>query len=586
MIPSGSTVTSYAPTLTSGTLEVDGTLNTNGGVLTLNGGTLTGTGTVTGDIDNEGGTISPGDAPGTLTDTGNYTQDTAGDLSMIVNGVASGEYSVFSVSGNLTLGGTLTIVPGASFGSGASGADVPFLTYGGTIGQRTFATVTVSPPLSGYTVSVDYSHSGSLGAKTVASSPPSPGSPGPAISGQTQPGASLSTTNGTWSNSPTTFAYQWEDCDSTGASCSDIASATNNTYLLASSDAGHTIRVVVTATNATAPETSAATAPVTTPLAVIVVPTNVSPPSSPVSVPAATVPAATVPQNTGRPGISGTALPGYALTCSSGSWSNGPTGFAFQWSRNGAPVPGATRAVYKVQITDEAIQITCSVAASNTAGPSASVTSTAVLVANQGTLGCRKPTGSLSGVHLGPFAIGMTRTDAQQAIKPHTTVNGHDNFCLYGGWDIEIAYPSTSLLKAIPASHRAKLKGRIVLAMTSNPAYALGTIRPGGHAHRSQAAIRARQGHPRRRKRLVFPHRDRGRPRPEGTRRHDPGGGHRVEGAAPDPGGQSQVREGVCRRLTEATVTALALRRRCRTRVVRRARRFRRRGQARRGWRS
>jgi hypothetical protein len=482
VIPSGSTVTSYAPTLNSGTLEVDGTLNTNGGVLTLNGGTLTGTGTVAGDIDNEGGTISPGDAPGTLSETGNYTQQTAGDLSMIVNGVASGEYSVFSVSGNLTLGGTLTIVPGAGFGSVVSGTEIPFLTYGGTNGQRTFASVKVSPPLSGYSISVDYSHSGSLQAKAVASSPPSPGSPGPAISGQTQPGATLSTTNGTWTNNPTTFAYQWEDCDSTGASCSNIASAASGTYVVDSTDVGHTIRVVVTATNATAPETSAATAAVTTPPtppAAPVVPTNVNAPSGAVSVPAVSVAAATVPGITARPVISGTALPGYALTCSTGTWSGGPTRFAFQWNRNGTRVAGATTAVYKVQTADETHEVTCSVTASNAAGPSASVTSAAVLVATKGTLACVKPAGSLSGAHLGPFTIGMTRANAQKAIKSHTTVNGHDDFCLYGGWDIEIAYPSKSLLKSIPASHRATLTGRVVLAMTSNTAYALGVIRPG-----------------------------------------------------------------------------------------------------------
>jgi hypothetical protein len=72
----------------------------------------------------------------------------------------------------------------------------------------------------------------------------------PVVSGFAQVGQVLSTSNGSWSGTtPMSYAYQWQDCDSSGASCAAIAGATSGSYTLASSDQGHTIRAKVTATN-------------------------------------------------------------------------------------------------------------------------------------------------------------------------------------------------------------------------------------------------------------------------------------------------------------------------------------------------
>src|SRR5262245_65604459 len=72
----------------------------------------------------------------------------------------------------------------------------------------------------------------------------------PSVSGSAREGQTLTATNGTWANNPTSFRYQWQRCSQAGADCTGIQSATNQTYTTASADVDHTLRVVVTAVNA------------------------------------------------------------------------------------------------------------------------------------------------------------------------------------------------------------------------------------------------------------------------------------------------------------------------------------------------
>jgi streptogramin lyase len=60
-------------------------------------------------------------------------------------------------------------------------------------------------------------------------------------------GVSASTTNGIWAHTPTSYEYQWEQCNATGLECVNIAGATKSSYTPAEGDVGHTLRVVVTA---------------------------------------------------------------------------------------------------------------------------------------------------------------------------------------------------------------------------------------------------------------------------------------------------------------------------------------------------
>jgi RHS repeat-associated protein len=71
----------------------------------------------------------------------------------------------------------------------------------------------------------------------------------PKITGSPLLKTRLAVSNGSWSNAPITYGYQWQDCNSAGAECSPIPGATNPNYTVATSDAGHTILAQVTASN-------------------------------------------------------------------------------------------------------------------------------------------------------------------------------------------------------------------------------------------------------------------------------------------------------------------------------------------------
>src|SRR5512136_104871 len=72
----------------------------------------------------------------------------------------------------------------------------------------------------------------------------------PVVSGQPYVGKTLTTTTGSWLNSPTSYGYQWIRCDSNGNGCGPIGGAHSTSYVLASADVGHTIESLVSATNA------------------------------------------------------------------------------------------------------------------------------------------------------------------------------------------------------------------------------------------------------------------------------------------------------------------------------------------------
>ena len=83
----------------------------------------------------------------------------------------------------------------------------------------------------------------------------------PTISGNAQQGQTLMASPGIWTTNPTSYTYQWQDCDSSGHGCAAIAGATAATYTLTAVDVGNTIQVRVSGVNGGGSGLAAASAP-------------------------------------------------------------------------------------------------------------------------------------------------------------------------------------------------------------------------------------------------------------------------------------------------------------------------------------
>ncbi len=185
----------------------------------------------------------------------------------------------------------------------------------------------------------------------------------PQITGTAAQGDTLTTSSGSWSYEPTGYTYVWRDCDISGGNCTSIAGASASSYTLASSDVGHTIIAVVTATNAGgfASSVSSATALVET-----------STPGAPV--------------NIGGPVVTGTVAVGQKLTVSDGQWTPAPTGFSYQWqdcATDGtgcSNIASAMSSTYAVGSADSGHTVTAVVTAHNANGASSASASPVPLV--------------------------------------------------------------------------------------------------------------------------------------------------------------------------------------------------------------
>jgi hypothetical protein len=118
---------------------------------------------------------------------------------------------------------------------------------------------------AGATVRVEVTATNGVGATTRFSAPTAVvaayvGAPvnvvAPSITGTAAQGQTLTAAPGTWVGRPTAFAYQWQRCDATGANCVAVDGATAATYVVGPADLGATLRVVVTATNASGAATA------------------------------------------------------------------------------------------------------------------------------------------------------------------------------------------------------------------------------------------------------------------------------------------------------------------------------------------
>jgi hypothetical protein len=160
----------------------------------------------------------------------------------------------------------------------------------------------------------------------------------PNVTGNPYVGDLLTTTNGTWTGSPTSYSYQWK------------RGATNigtnaNTYTLVTADAGLNITCVVTATNATGSTNATSNIYATYALAA---PTNLS-----------------------IPEIDGFTfwVAGDTISFTGNTWDGNPVPtLTYQWLRYGSNITNATNNTYLLDLADSGALISVKCTATNSQG--------------------------------------------------------------------------------------------------------------------------------------------------------------------------------------------------------------------------
>ena len=161
-----------------------------------------------------------------------------------------------NITGSLVAGNTLTVSTGTWAGN-------PTFTYkwfkngteinGATTNSLTTTTGDTGASIYAQVTATNSSASVSAISSTiVVLSATAPANTSlPVISGSAIVGNTLTVSNGSWTNSPSSFAYQWK------RNGTNIAGATNNTYAVVSADVSTTITCTVTATTASLESSSA-----------------------------------------------------------------------------------------------------------------------------------------------------------------------------------------------------------------------------------------------------------------------------------------------------------------------------------------
>lgn len=177
----------------------------------------------------------------------------------------------------------------------------------------------------------------------------------PTISGTARDGTSLTASNGSWTGSPTSYAYRWERCDNAGGACATISGATSKQYTVTTADVGHRLRVQVTATNAGG-SGSATSGPTD-----------------------AVQPSGNAPANTRLPSITGTAQQSVTLKVDNGTWTGtSPIAYDYTWQRCDSNVANCstfithstTASSYTLGVADVGKRIRVEVQAKNSIGSS------------------------------------------------------------------------------------------------------------------------------------------------------------------------------------------------------------------------
>jgi hypothetical protein len=218
----------------------------------------------------------------------------------------------------------------------------------------------------------------------------------PTITGSLAIGSTASATTGSVGGglgpAPLTYAFVWQRCDTVGYACVPVVGVTGPTYPVTNADSGHTLRVVVTATNTSGSATA-------TSLATPVI-------------------GGLSPVNSVIPVIAGQAIIGQMLVVTSGTWTGGAgISFSYQWLRCSAdgtgcqPITGATGTSYVIDADDAGTTLMVTVTATNSYGiVNASSLATVIVGATATLPGPGVPASTVDPHVLGAPVIGLALT--------------------------------------------------------------------------------------------------------------------------------------------------------------------------------
>ena len=274
----------------------------------------------------------------------------------------------------------------------------------------------------------------------------------PAVTGAWTVGTSVSGSNGTWSTSGT-YTYQWQS-SSDNSTWADIASAISSSYTLTSSEASKYVRVQVINTSAAGSGVAYSVA------------------RSKVG----------APFNTTLPAITGTIKVGSTQTVSTGTWSNTPTAYSYQWQKSADGISwvnlsGVTASTYVPTFDVANLQIRVSVGAGN-AVETATVT-TAIISGFLPPQATVIPVVTVSG-GTGEFTVGQTLSTTP-GTWPGTSggyvyqwQRSSDNGVTWA--NISAATASTYVLVAADAGYQIRSQVSLTVNAGSSSAYSLPTV--------------------------------------------------------------------------------------------------------------
>jgi hypothetical protein len=366
------------------------------------------------------------------------------------------------ISGSLRVGGTLSVTSGTWVGSPTlayrwqsstdgniwdtiSGATSP--TYVLTVAQAGLYVRAQVLGSKSSTVPTAYTIVATTTNTAVVPTLSITNSVAPAVTGSWTEGTTLSASTGTWSTSGT-YTYQWQS-SSDNSTWSDIASATSSSYTLTSSEGSKYVRVQVinTSTAGSGVAYSVARSKVGAPF------------------------------NTTLPAITGTIKIGSTQTVSTGTWSNTPTAYSYQWQKSADGISwinltGETASTYVPTFDVANLRIRVSVGAGN-AVETATVTTAIVN-------GFLPPQATAIPVVTGTMTVGQTLTSTSGTwpgtIDSYVYQWQRSSDSGVTWTNISGATASTYVLVAADAGYQIRSQVSLTTNTGSSSAYSLPTV--------------------------------------------------------------------------------------------------------------